>query len=98
MIRSRGQLKLPDGTEQEFSAGFEHLESATRRGCRFECLLQERRSKAVLFSVLFPANALAGVREGLEPLPSRHMSDRLLRTLRNAVGPMFQKADPDHML
>src|SRR5262245_15218460 len=33
-----------------------------------------------------------------QPLPSRHMSDRHLRTKKTAVGHMFQKADPDQML
>jgi predicted nuclease of restriction endonuclease-like (RecB) superfamily len=41
------------GTEQENSAILDHPESATREGSRSSCLVPKRRSKAVLFSVLF---------------------------------------------
>jgi hypothetical protein len=34
----------------------------------------------------------------LRPLPSRHMSDRLLRTQKTRSDSMFRKADPDPML
>ena len=34
----------------------------------------------------------------MSPLPSRHMSDRILGTQKSRSDSMFQKADPDHML
>ena len=49
---------VPSGTEQENSAVIDHLESATREGPRSSCLVLKRRSKAVLFSVLFPGKSV----------------------------------------
>src|SRR5262249_61102331 len=36
--------------------------------------------------------------QGVLPLPSRHMSDRLLSIGKTRSDSMFRKADPDHML